>query len=293
MKVYQNSSFNMGTRFNILLPGIDPIVGEKLFITCTNELNRLENMLSCFKDNSEVSSLNKHAYKKATEVNNELFEILLDCQKYYHITQGAFDISLGEIIDKWKNNARSIENEPVLAEPSPNKIILNSENKTVEFSSPTIKINLGGYGKGYALTKIGDILINFGITTAFISFGESTLSCIGKHPYGDSWQLGIMHHYEKDTSIEVLRLNDETVSTSGNLNNPNHIIDPTNGMPVKGEKTITVKSGNTITSEVLSTAMMIMDEDQKAKALNNFPGIEVLEVNYIDKKAEVLKYSIK
>jgi len=291
VKVYQNSSHNMGTRFNLLLPGIDASEGEKLFISCTRELDRLENMLSCFIGDSEISMINEKAYENAIEVNSELFMILEDCQMYCNITQGAFDISLGKIIDKWKINTKSIENEPVHAEPEPDKIILNSENKTVAFTSPTVKINMGGYGKGYALSKIRNLLLNFDISSAFISFGDSSVSTIGKHPYGDYWQLGIMDHYDNDKSIEILRLDDESISTSGNLNDPNHIIDPANGLPAMGEKTITVKSKDAITSEVLSTALMIMDANQKTKMLQDLPGIDVVEVNYLNKQAEVLKYS--
>jgi len=104
MKVYQDSSFNMGTRFNLLLPGIDIPEGDSLFHSCTHELKRLENMLSCFIPESEVSSINAHGFQQSVEVSNELFELLERCIEYFNMTQGAFDISLGKLIDQWSEN---------------------------------------------------------------------------------------------------------------------------------------------------------------------------------------------
>ena len=197
MKVYQNSSFNMGTRFNLLVPGIDIPDGDSLFHACTNELERLENMLSSYLPESEVSLLNAHAFQQSVQVGSELFELLERCIEYFEMTQGTFDISLGKLIDQWSENQQDQDTENLHTETGADKIILGREKMTVRFTSPSVKINLGGIGKGYALDKVRKLLSDFGFTSAFISFGESSVSCIGKHPHGDFWPLGIQDYYNK------------------------------------------------------------------------------------------------
>jgi len=291
MKVYQDSSFNMGTRFNLLLPGIDIPEGDSLFHSCTHELKRLENMLSCFIPESEVSSINAHGFQQSVEVSNELFELLERCIEYFNMTQGAFDISLGKLIDQWSENQQDQDMDNLHTDTGADKIILDREKMTVRYTSPSIKINLGGIGKGYALDKVRKLLSDFGITSAFISFGESSVSCIGKHPHGDFWPLGIQDYYNKDKSIATLKLVDQSISTSGNIGNNNHIIDPTNKKPGIEKKMITVKSSSAITAEVLSTALVVANKVQKGKIIQEFQDIEVIEVTYSNKTAGVSKYN--
>jgi len=272
----------MGTRFNLLLPGIDKLEGDQIFSTCLQELNRLENMLSCFIPTSDISFLNKNAIHHPVEISNELLEIITSCLDYHKITEGLFDISLGNIIDK-KPGVK-------IRETGVDKIILNPQNKTIQFPNQNIKLNLGGYGKGYALSKIKDLLIKLGITSAFISFGESSVYGLGKHPYGDFWPVGIQDFYQKDKSIDAIKLVDQSVSTSGNLETENHIIHPKNGKAVTERKTVTVKLTSPIDTEVLSTALMVADSDQKKRILKSFSEVEVTEVKYLDQKANIIKY---
>jgi len=282
MQVYQNTASSMGTRFNLLLPGIDKFECDQRFSSCLQELNRLENMLSCFIPTSEISFLNDQAFNAPIKVSDELFTILNSCLTYYELTEKTFDISLGKIID---NQERIL-----IEEIGADKVLFNDKDKTVQFASAQIKLNLGGFGKGYALLKIRNLLIKLGVSSAFISFGESSICCIGKHPYGDYWLVGIQDFYHKDKSIDTLKLVDQSVSTSGNMKVNDHIINPANGKVVTAKKLITVKCNSPLDAEVLSTAFMIADNLQKVKILEAFSGLEILEVTYNNQIAEISKY---
>lgn len=91
----------MGTRFNLILPGVDDSRGEVLFSSIMEELIRIENMLSCFMPESDISKINNNACNKPVEVNHELLHILTECLGFYERTKGAFDIGIGKIIDHW------------------------------------------------------------------------------------------------------------------------------------------------------------------------------------------------
>lgn len=292
MQVYQNSSFSMGTRFNLLLPGIENSDGDLLFSSCVQELNRLENMLSCFMPSSDISYINEHAYDHPVEVGNEIFEILVDCLNYFKLTQGLFDISLGKIIDFWNGKQKNVDIDILIKNTGADKIVLNLQNKTLRFTTPHIKLNLGGFGKGYALQKIQFLLKEKGISSAFISFGESSLSCLGKHPHGDYWPVGIQDFYQKDKSIATIKLVNQSVSTSGNMEVNNHLIHPRTGTPVKEKMHISVKSSSAITAEVLSTALMLADDHQWEAMQEVFQEEEIIKIKYHNKKADIYKYNL-
>ena len=289
MKVYQNSSFSMGTRFNLLLPGINNSNGEVIFSSVVSEINRLENMLSCFIPNSDISFVNEHACDHPVEVSNEIFEILADCLNYFKLTQGFFDISLGKIIDFWNGKQKKVDIDDLIENIGADKIALDFQKKTVQFTTPHIKINLGGFGKGYALQKVQELLTKLGITSAFISFGESSICCLGKHPHGDYWPIGIQDIYQKDKSIATLRLVNQSVSTSGNMEENNHIIHPRTGKPIEKKRMISIKSNSPTEAEVLSTALLVADKPQGESIQNAFSGVEILNVKYSNKKAEISK----
>jgi thiamine biosynthesis lipoprotein len=96
----------MGTRFNLLLPGIGNSDGDMLFSSCVQELNRIEKMLSCLMPGSDISQINENAFNRPVEINDELSDIMIECLKYSEMTQGTFDISIGKIIDHWNGRER-------------------------------------------------------------------------------------------------------------------------------------------------------------------------------------------
>jgi len=282
----------MGTRFNLLLPGIENSEGDLLFSSCIQELNRLENMLSCFMPGSDISMINENAFHRPVEINDELIDILTECLKYNEITQGAFDISIGKIIDHWNGQVKTEDIKKLAEATGTDKILIDHINKTIRFATPHIKLNLGGYGKGYALQKIQDFLKGKGITSAFISFGESSVSCLGKHPHGDHWPVGIQDFYHKDKSIATIKLLNQSVSTSGSMEGNNLLIHPREGTPMKEKMLISVKSSSAITAEVLSTAIMLADDNQLEAIHETFQKEGYITIKYHNKKASIYKHNL-
>jgi thiamine biosynthesis lipoprotein len=131
-----------------------------------------------------------------------------------------------------------------------------------------------------------------GIASAFISFGESSVSCLGKHPHGDYWPVGIQDFYQKDKSIATIKLVNQSVSTSGNMEVNNHLIHPRTGTPRKEKMHISVKSSSAITAEVLSTALMLADDHQWEAMQEVFQEEEIIQIKYHNKKADIYKYNL-
>ena len=109
------------------------------------------------------------------------------------------------------------------------------------------------------------------VSCAFVDFGSSSILGIGKHPYGDSWKVGVVDPYTK-MQVREISLNDCSMSTSGNAPSySGHIRDPRTGAACQGRKLVTVISDNPLDAEVLSTVLMIAGDEEREQILGNFP----------------------
>lgn len=281
----------MGTRFNLLLPGMESSEGDLLFSSVVQELNRLENLLSCFIPSSPISYVNKQAAKHPVIIEDELFEILLDCYRYFKISFGLFDISLGKVIAFRNENRKELNLDTTFPKAGMDGIIFNKKDQSIQFNSSDVQLNLGAYGKGYALEEVVKLLQSRNVKTAYISFGESSIACIGKHPHGDYWPVGIPDYYKKDQILKSFKLTDEAISTSGNIDRNNHVLHPLTGLPLKEEMMVSVKTNSPVEAEVLSTVCMLANDDQIKTIIRQFSNVEIIKAIYRNKEVELLEYN--
>jgi len=285
MQVFHYTCFAMGTRFNVVIPGIENKHGEIIGKEISGILNEQELIMSCYRNDSEVSAINRLAFKQNAKVSDELYEILKTCDYYYNKTLGAFDPALLNITLKAKNQQDTTlaftDNQ--LKEQGWSQVILEKNSSTVRFNNEGVGIDLGGFGKGWAMEKIISHLEGKGIEKAFISFGESTVSAMGQHPLGGPWQTSIPHI--KNRKNLDLQLKDESFSVSGlkekagetDTENSSHIFSPGQKSMIKENFRVLVKSNSAIQSEILSTAIIASNDKQKKHILDAFPEAKVYE----------------
>ncbi len=138
------------------------------------------------------------------------------------------------------------------------------------------KLDFGGFAKGYFLKKCEDMLRSKGVTCAFVDFGSSSILGIGRHPYGDSWKVGVVDPYTR-MQVREISLNDCSMSTSGNAPSySGHIRNPRTGESCEGRKLVTVLSDNPLDAEVLSTVLMIAGDEERDIIMKNFPESTVI-----------------
>lgn len=291
-EIYYNSFFAMGTRFNLVFPSIDYENGDKLFHLVKNEIDRIESLISFYKKESEISRLNNRNTDENIKVCLEVFEILERCKKYYNLTSGRFDITIKPIMD-YLNTSVSVSNtghfNNHLKEVTGfNKVYLDSINRSISFENNYVKIDLGGFGKGYALDNVKALLIEKGVTDAFISFGESSILCLGSHPNGNCWKVGINNLLKPDSIVYSFDVTNDSISTSCNyiitgdkkLHKNINVIDPVNYQSVNSIKSVSVKSESPELAEVLSTAFLVMQTDEIYKVLNDTDKVSAVVVSY-------------
>ena len=133
------------------------------------------------------------------------------------------------------------------------------------------KLDFGGIGKGYFLKKCNEILRGNGVECAFIDFGNSSILGIGHHPFGDSWQVGVVDPYTRRT-LKTVSLRDSSMSTSGNTPSyTGHIRNPRTGQTCDCRKLVCVLCDDPLDAEILSTALMVADAAQTEAIRRAFP----------------------
>ncbi len=210
-------------------------------------------MLHAWKP-SELSALNTAiAHGKSKRVTPELEMLLKDAARVSAQSGGLFNPAIGGLIQIWGFQADDFKavlpDEKkvaalVKANPRMSDLVFNGD--VVRSRNRYVKIDLGGYAKGYALDRAAAILKQQGIHNALVNIGGNVMA-LGTHGSRD-WRVGIQHP-RKPGPIATLELHDgEAIGTSGDyqryfeLNGKRycHLIDPRNGHPVQGVEAVTI-----------------------------------------------------
>src|SRR5262249_46118221 len=211
----------MATQFELALPFGTP---DALAIAeaALNEIDRLEQQLTVYRETSEVSRLNRLASVAPVPVEEGLFELLALAARIQEETGGAYDITAGALIKAWgfyRGPRRIPAGEEIaraLACVGMQHVALEPESRTVRYLRPGLDINLGSIGKGYALDRVADWLRQrCNLTAALLHGGRSSVYAMGAEP-GDSrgWPIGIQHPWTPGQRLGVVRLRDRALGTS-------------------------------------------------------------------------------
>jgi thiamine biosynthesis lipoprotein len=249
-----------------------------------NEMKRIEGLLSKYKPDSEVSKLN--CFGKLN-VSPDTFFIIKESKEFWQISNGAFDISVGPLMDLWGFTDRKYslpkeeEIKNTLGLIGSDKIILQDSDNVVKFKISGMKIDLGAIAKGYALDCVVDKLRKAGIKSCLINAGGQVY-CLGDK-FGKPWKIAIKDPREKNI-VGYLELKDKSVSTSGDYEQffikdkrrYAHIFNPKTGYPANsGVVSVTVIASDGLTADALSTAIFVLGKEKSRELIKRFPDIEV------------------
>ncbi len=260
----------MATRFELWLVGED---GEHLDAVATaalDEVSRLERLLSRFDARSEISRINRTAHRESVLVDYEVLGILRSCLEWSANTGGHFDIAA----------------RPGVA-TSVNDVAIDAASRTIRLLRPETRLDLGGFGKGYALDCAAEVLRANGVTRALLHGGTSSVLALGSDAEGQAWTVGLRGPAGGEVSdvvLEQVTLVDRALSTSsvfsaaGQLSD---IVDPHSGIRLADPASCTVIAPSAATAEVLSTALLSMGR-QRAATYTESSNLAELSVAWID-----------
>lgn len=292
--IFHRTFFAMNTRFSMVLVDVDSKRAEAFAAAVAYDLHALERLMSRFDPEGPVANLNRCAAEDVVEPPKELWEILLLCREYWKRTGGAFDITLWPLNRLWREHIER-EEEPTeeavaqaRRQTGVDRVHFDETAHTIRFENEGMSIDLGGFGKGFALEHLARNLRGQGVEQAFLSFGESSITVLGSHPHGPTWPVGIADMFHPSQTVHTFHLKDASLSSSGTApSNRMHgqrmfgrIIDPRTARPIEGYRTMSVASPSAIEAEILSTALLVTPERDRAALLSGFSATSAFEISY-------------
>lgn len=251
----------MHTRIEVLLTGVSESVGRSLVEHIEQEVKKMERRFNCHDERSPLAAINLRAAHKAVEVDDDMFMALELCEAFRRTTFGSFDVAT------------------TTALPGQVSYVLDPEHHTVRFVREGVRLDMGGFAKGYALEKIRQMLAQEGIVTAFMNFGNSSVAALGHHPYGEWWAVGVEHTAQRGQLAHEVHLKDSAMSVSGRSTDGRyHIVNPITGGTVAAEELILVEGRSALITEVLSTALYAAPRAQRSAIMSHYEGYTAAEI---------------
>jgi thiamine biosynthesis lipoprotein ApbE len=288
----ERAFYVMGTILEFKLYCEDKEFCNKAISDAYSEVKRLDDMLSDYKADSKVAEVNSHAGTGKIRVPPEFVELTERSIFFSNLTDGAFDITVGKLMELWRNGQQKNtipDSEAIKKTVSEcvgyEKIMLHAQENQVELKSPCLSIDFGGIGKGYAIDRAVRILRDKGIKSGLINF-SGNLYAIGAPPGEKGWSIGVKHPRNKDEVLTFIEVKDRGVSTSGdyeryfeiNGKRFSHIFDPRTGYPVETVPSATVIAENATDADALSTAISVMGKAESLESLGKFDRAGVMIV---------------
>jgi len=216
------------------------------------EIRRLEEILSTWIPESELSRVNAGAGQAAVEVSPETIEVLEKSLEMDRMTDGGFNIAIGPAVEAWnvsrEGRIPSLEElEAIRPLLQLENLQLDHESRTVFLKVPGMRVDIGGIGKGYAADLAANVMKHAGATAGVIAI-SGDIKTFGRMPDGERFIFGIQHPRKEGALLGQLELEDEAVSTAGDYQRYfmkdgiryHHILDPQTLQPARLSQSVTV-----------------------------------------------------
>lgn len=264
------------------------------------EYHRLFDIYYEYAGVNNLKTVNRDAANAPVKVDPKLIDFLLYAKEIHALTNGATNVALGSVLRLWHNareigmddpEAAVLPDANALAEAARHTdiddLIINTEDSTVFFADPALKLDVGAIAKGYAAEKAAQLLISRGVTSYVLNVGGN-LRAIGTKPSGSGWSTGITNpdkSSDKDFVTKVV-LKDTSLVTSGDYERYftvdgvryHHIIDPKTNMPAAYFSSVSVFTKDSGLADALSTALFCMPYEEGLALTERIGGVEVLWV---------------
>ncbi len=241
-------------------------------------LSRVDDLMSTYKADSELSRFNRHEKTTPFPLSEETARVFACALEVSRRSKGAFDITVGPLVNAWGFGPEEVEELPddvQLKELRERvgfaKLHLNEEENTVFKDRPDVYCDLSAVAKGFAVDEVARILDDGGISDYMVEVGGEVRTR-GRNPQGDFWQIGIYKPHPGVYEPErVLPLQNKAIATSGGYRNfitrdgirYTHILDPRTGKPITHNlASATVVHDSCTWADAYATALMVLGSEE-------------------------------
>ena len=298
------NGYTMGTSYSIKIIENRVLDLNNVSIEIDLILHDINKQMSTWDEESDISKLNRNKSDSLIKVSADLYSVIKESLKISKKTQGAFDVTIFDLMSLWgfgpkANNDYPSDSEILNALKSSGWEKLILKDKGLSKKNPNLKLDLNAIAKGYAVDKVHQKILEMGFKDVFIEIGGE-VKCSGQNKFKKKWRVGVEDPISLPNKIiKVINLEDRAMATSGNYRNfvdlngliLGHTIDPRIGKPIKSEVlSVTVISSSCMRADAWATALMVMNFEkgqemiQLEDDLDVFWILDVGDNNYVFEK---------
>ena len=279
----------MGTRMEVRVWHHDAAEARRLIAAGMAEFDRIEAGMSTYRSDSEISRVNALAAAGPVPIGAELYGLVQRSLDMSVLSGGAFDITYDSVGRFYDFRSRVKPTEAEIREHLPQidyrHVLLDPARRTIRFSVPGTRINLGGIAKGHAVERVVALLRSRGVTNGLATAGGDT-RLLGDRR-GEPWVIGVRDPDDADKMVTRLALDDEAISTSGDYERyfdeggerVHHILNPRTGKSASGIRSVTVVGPDAVMTEGLTKTIFINGPESGIRLVESLGGYEAVVVD--------------
>jgi thiamine biosynthesis lipoprotein len=282
----------MGTSVRVELWHENAAEGRAAIAAVMDEMRRIDNLMSPYKPDSELSRINREAAKHPVRISREQFDLIARAIEFSELSGGVFDItfaSVGYLYD-YRRGVEPSDAQIKQALPGINfrHLLLDRQQSTIRFAREGVRIDLGGIAKGYAVDLGIAVLKKRGITSAIVQAGGDSRVLGDKR--GRPWNVAIRDPRNKQNVVAVIPLVDAAISTSGDYERffmkksgerVHHIIDPKTGKSAHGVISVSVIARDATTTDGLTKSVFLKGPKEGIAFIEDLkmPGVDAVVID--------------
>jgi len=292
------SSYALGTLINLRASGNK---AQKAMDKAFERLNNIDDKMSAFKGNSDISRVNIGAGTRGEAVSSDTYFVVKKAIEYSSILEGTFDPTIRPLVTLWSIGTKeekipeADEIETTLKLVNYKDVVLDESNNSIMLKRQNQALDVGGIAKGFAADEVRDIFFKHNIKSGLIDLGGNIFA-LGSKEDKMPWRVGIQNPFKsRGEFLGILSVENKSIVTSGNYERYferdgkrfHHIIDPKTGYPSESKIiSATIISDNSIDGDGLSTGVYILGVDKALKIIDAIEGIDAIFVTE-DKKVHM------
>lgn len=282
----------MGTTYHIKVVSLFYKDTEELKVKIEERLKGINNSMSTFSKESEISRFNRFDSEDKFAVSGDFLRVMMIARKIYELSEGAWDGTVYPLVELWGFGSKE-RNSDLPDKKDVEKILMNIGFDMIEISESgylakrnrSVSLDLASIAKGFGVDEIAEVIRKEGIDSFLVEIGGEVYAS-GMRKDGGYWRVGI-NRPDKDAPLEevykTLMLKNKGIATSGNYRNYfekeksiyTHVLDPKTGYPVNnGVVSVSVVADNCTFADGLATAIMVMGHKKGLELADKIPEIE-------------------
>lgn len=289
--ISKRAQMHMGTLVTVTALASDKNVGDRAVKAAFDEIKRLEQLLSTWRPDSELSRVNAEAGRQSVLVSRETLEVVVRSLEIAQLTRGGFNIALGPVIEAWSvTEGQHIPGDSELEQLKPfvdwTSIQIDKNAQTIYLPHKGMRVDVGGIGKGYAADRAIEMMKGAGAKGGVVAL-SGDIKAFGVLPAQTGFPVGIKHPREEDRLIGIINLQDEAISTAGDYERffeqdgvrYHHILDPQTLHPARGCQSVTVIAKEGIMADGLDTGIFVLGPEEGMALVERLSNVEAIIID--------------